>query len=198
MKKISVLVLAAAWLSFFSCVSGKTGTESISPVYVTNTKKVHILSPENCGKSIDDLVLFSGIFNGNEMQFPVLVESNKSGISMVMMNQVGLEMGNLFFDGKSLSFVSSVIPKKVKMEYILADFQFASYPFDVVQRQLEEAGLSFTEEILQSNDKNGETKILRKIVDGKKVIEEILVDSKCTVIRNNLRGYEFTMETNNE
>lgn len=198
MKKISVLVLAAACLSFISCVSGKTGTDSISPVYVTNTKKIHILSPENCEKPIDDLVLFSGIFNGNEMQFPVLVESNKSGISMVMMNQVGLEMGNLFFDGKSLSFVSSVIPKKVKMEYILADFQFATYPFDVVRKQLEEAGLSFTEEIIQPCEKNSEAIVLRKITDGKKVIEKILIDSKCTVIRNNLRGYEFTMETNND
>lgn len=198
MKKILLLVLTASCLGFFSCVSGKTGTEFTSPVYVTNTKKIHILSPENCGKSIDDLVLFSGIFNGNEIQFPVLVESDTSKISMVMMNQVGLEMGNLFFDGKTLSFVSSVIPKKVKMEYILADFQFASYPFDVVRKQLEEVGLLFTEEKSGTAGKNGETKILRKIVDGKKTVEEITIDGNRITIKNNLRGYEFTMETDNE
>ena len=93
-------------------------------------------------------------------------------------------MGTLTYTGGELALASAVLPKSLKAQYIVADIQFAYYDAAAVAQSLRSAGLDF----IVTNDGDIE---LRRIMNGKKCIEEISISSSSVSIINHLRGYEY-------
>ena len=179
----SILLFAILFLTT-SCKSTKTVQyNELRPVYVTNTKKINLLPPENASVELDILQLFNGTFGDTDFSILSFSQIDKSKISLSLINDFGTDMGHLYYDGDHVSFKSAYLPSKLPGEYIVAEIQNAYYDEKVLQENYSKAGLKF----------ECETPGLRKIYDGKKLIEEIFISDDKVKIINYLRGYSFEL-----
>lgn len=170
------------------CVSSsKIDNSTISPVFITNTKKFYLLSPACISAEIDSQQLLTGSFGDADFSLLTYLKADSQGVFLSLFNDFGVGMGDLSYDGMSVSFSSSVFSEKLKAEYIVADLQFAYYSFESVSLALDELGLSFSED-----SKDG--KVVRTIKNGSKSIEVISIEDKHTNIKNLLRGYEYDLQ----
>lgn len=179
--------LLAFFLSafFFSCASTKkTDGAEISPVYITNSKKFYLLPPENAERDTDSLWLLNGAFQENRFTVQVYARISGAGIFLSLLNEFGTGMGELVYDGRTVAFDSAVFPKTVRPEYIAADLQFAYYKAEPLAEALRQIGLDFA----VSSEDGAE---IRRILDGKKCVEEIVRTDGAVKITNRLRGYEY-------
>ncbi len=180
----SFAILFAFSAIFTSCMSSpKIPGSKISPVYVTNSKKYYLISPQNLDSVIDSQVLLEGEFGENSFNFLSYVQADKEQISLSIFTDFGNLLGELIFDGYSVVLDSSIFPKNLKPEYIVADLQFAFYNFDAVKSSLKKINLDF-----QKTDEN-----TRVIKDGSKIIEKITKEQNVTTIQNFLRGYKYIL-----
>ena len=187
-KLVSVSILFSLLFLVVSCKSTRSQTQNLlRPVYVTNSKKINLLSPENVCEVQDRLQLFNGTFGDTGFSMMSYTQIDKTGISLSLINDFGTDMGNLFFDGVQVSFESAYLPSKLPGEYIVAEIQNAYYDEEILQKNYASAGLRF--EVLSEDD----SVKVRKIFDGKKLIEEIYISEEKVNIINYLRGYSFEL-----
>lgn len=179
----SLLLITILFL-ISSCKSTRAvqNTE-LHPVYVTNSKKINLLPPENTTVELDILQQFNGTFGDTDFSMLSFSQIDKSEISLSLINDFGTDMGHLYYDGDHVSFKSAYLPSKLPGEYIVAEIQNAYYDEKVLQENYSKAGLKF----------ECETPGLRKIYDGKKLIEEIFISDDKVKIINYLRGYSFEL-----
>ena len=179
----SLLLITILFL-ISSCKSTRAiqNTE-LRPVYVTNSKKINLLRPENTTVELDILQQFNGTFGDTDFSMLSFSQIDKSEISLSLINDFGTDMGHLYYDGDHVSFKSAYLPSKLPGEYIVAEIQNAYYDEKVLQENYSKAGLKF----------ECETPGLRKIYDGKKLIEEIFVSDDKVKIINYLRAYSFEL-----
>ena len=179
----SVLILSILFLAV-SCKSTKMVQKNkLRPVYVTNTKKINLLMPENAAVTLDALQLFNGTFGDTSFSMISYTQIDESGISLSLMNDFGADMGNLFYDGSEVSFESAYLPSKLPGEYIVAEIQNAYYDEAALKKNYADAGLCF--EVKEPQ--------LRKIYYGKKLIEEIFISEESVKITNYFRGYSLEL-----
>lgn len=177
-------IMAMVSALFISCATSKVEGPVTPAVYVTNTKKVNILTAENISKPMDEVQLFEGTFGAQSFSFPLYINADEKGMYVSILNDVGTSMGELSYSNGDVEFNSAVFPQNMKAEYIVWDIQLAFYDFQSLKERLAKYKLDFVVE----NDGAVE---IRKILDGKNVIEEIHLDGTSTVIKNHLRGYEY-------
>ena len=217
MKKIElILIFALSLFLLFSCNSTRNPAElseaettirrNTNPVYVTNTKKVYLLPVESIQTSVESYQYFEGDFGSKKFNSNLFLTADSSGISVLILNEMGIEMGLLVYDGESASLESTLFPKSLKCEYILLDLQNAYAEEDALKKHYASYGLEF-EEVSQtaSSEQNnnapssapGGTQSAplktRWIKNGKKIIEKISIFEKKIVIENILRGYSYRL-----
>ncbi|MGI5091831.1 DUF3261 domain-containing protein [Treponema socranskii] len=180
LRLVSALLLLAI---FVSCAAIK-GRPMRYPVHVTNARVVDLLPPEDMVSPIDALYMFTASFGTSSFYMQAFIQANEGGIFINLLNDFGSDMGTLTYTGNELSLASSVLPASLKAQYIVADIQFAYYDAAAVAESLRRAGLDFT----VTKDDGME---LRRIMSGKKCIEEISITSSSVSIINHLRGYEY-------
>ncbi len=191
---------AAGALSVFliSCASAKKVTQEndftatgLRPIYVTNTKKVNLLLPEHAAGVLDELQLLNGSFGDSNFNLLSYTQIDATAINLSLMNDFGTDMGNLFYDGSQVIFDSAYFPKALPGEYIICDIQNAFYDSAALEENYKNSGLIF-EDILICWE-TGTPEEVRKIYDGKKLIEEISIIDDTVTIKNHLRGYEYKL-----
>ncbi len=182
--KASAGLLLLIMLIFNSCAT--TRQNSLRPVYITNTKKVILLSPENIEQDFDGVQLLSGSYGDTEFTLMSYTQIDASGINLSLMNDFGTDMGFLSYNGESVLFDSAYFPKALPGEYIICDIQNAFYDANALKNQYEKAGLIF--EVEEENNCQ-----IRRILDGKEVIEEIQIRAGEYSINNYLRGYKYRL-----
>ena len=132
-KNICRLFSAGA-LSLFliSCASTKKAApensytaKGLRPIYITNSKKVNLLLPENAAGIFEGLQLLNGSFGSTSFNLLSYTQIDATGISLSLMNDFGADMGNLFYDGSQVNVDSAYFPKALPGEYIICDIQNA-------------------------------------------------------------------------
>ncbi len=186
MEKNTLKFVLLFTLFFVSCKSTNLSSH-LNSVYVTNTKKVPVLPPECMQGELDALNLFTGSFNGETFSTPVYVQADESGLYLLLLNDFGVGMGELSFDGKEASLDSPLFPKELKAEYIILDFQNAYYDVNSLKSTYNASKIQF-----EQNFESDGTEI-RRILNGSKLIEEIVIQNGKVVIENKLRGYTYTL-----
>lgn len=193
-------LLSAGALSLFliSCASTKKAApensytaKGLRPIYITNSKKVNLLLPSAAGQIFEGLQLLNGSFGSTSFNLLSYTQIDATAISLSLMNDFGADMGNLFYDGSQVIFDSAYFPKALPGEYIICDIQNAYYEKEYLRMNYESAGLIF-EDILICRE-TGTPEEVRRISDGKKVIEEISIIDDTVTIKNHLRGYEYKL-----
>jgi len=212
MKKIElILIFALSLFLLFSCNSTRNPAElseaeatirrNTNPVYVTNTKKVYLLPVESIRTPVESYQYFEGDFGSKKFNSNLFLT-----ISVLILNEMGIEMGLLVYDGESASLESTLFPKSLKCEYILLDLQNAYAEEDALKKHYASYGLEF-EEVSQpsSSEQNNNAPSsapggtqnaplkTRYIKNGKKIIEKISIFEKKIEIENILRGYSYRL-----
>ena len=202
MKKIELIpALTFSLFLLFSCNSTRNPAElseaeatirrNTNPVYVTNTKKVYLLPVESIRAPVESYQYFEGDFGSKKFNSNLFLTADSSGISVLILNEMGIEMGLLVYDGESASLESTLFPKSLKCEYILLDLQNAYAEEDALKKHYASYGLEFEESsqpVLQGPDVK-----IRWIKNGKKIIEKISIFEKKIEIENILRGYSYRL-----
>ena len=182
-----------------SCASNKNmaaktdeeASSNLRPVYITNSKKVNLLSPGNIAAVFEGLQLLNGSFGKTSFNLLSYTQIDAQGISLSLMNDFGTDMGSLFYNGEKVVFDSAYFPKTLPGEYIICDIQNAYYDSASLEANYKRAGLIFDNQIIMKE--TGSPEEIRKISDGKKLIEEIKITYDTVTIKNYLRGYEYEL-----
>ena len=214
----AVLCLSGFFLSCAttkSAASENTATKKnhLHPVYVTNSKKIQLLSPSAMNGEKKALQLLEGSYGNNSFSLMCYLEADSSGIYISLLNEFGTGMGELSYNGERVNFESGVFPKNAKAEYIVSDLQFAYYRAEELKAVFDSAGLKFTvsggaDEACVTDKLSGaegasgvsggsadlqiqsET---RTIFDGEKCIERIVKNKNTITIDNYLRNYTYVL-----
>ena len=176
-------------LEIFSCSTTNLEQNSLSKVFVTNSKSINILEPNKIDSNVDSVYLLSANFG--EVSFNILsyIQADVSGIFLDFLNDFGTSMGSLIYEEKKLSLNCTFLPKKLKGEYIVNDLQLVFYKSESLEQNYKNSGLLFLE-------KNEDEKKERFIYSGKKLIEKAEILENEIVIENFLRSYKYTLVSN--
>jgi hypothetical protein len=135
---------------------------------------------------LDSIQFFSGSFGESTFSALVYLQADREGLSMTILNELGLDMGSLSYSGNRLSFSSPYFSKDIKAEYILLDFQNCYYDRQELERHYAASGLTFS----WTSDGDRETRLIQ---DGGMPIEEIIKEGDSITIRNLLRSYRYEL-----
>jgi hypothetical protein len=181
------LVPLGVLLSLCSCASkiaaGKNLSTALPYALLTDRSRFILLPPEGIENPMDMPQFVSASFGGQDYFFNAWVKADETEINMILVNDLGANMGELFYSDRTMSFSSPVFPQSIGPEYIVADFQLCFYSTPALRRALADCGLSIEE-----------TETRRCILDGKNVIIEIEKDRYFVKLVNHLRGYAYTLE----
>jgi hypothetical protein len=170
-----------------SCASKVPVIEDRPYIYLTGRSKYFLLPCENIENSLDMAQRISASWQGMDCFFNAWVKADESGMEMTLLNELGVSMGELSYRNELVSFSSSIFPKSLKPEYIVADFQLCFYNVTALRQALKDCGLSF--------ETSGNS---RRILNGKTVVIEIEKSQNTVRLINHLRGYTYTLEGNLE
>ena len=182
----AVLALSLLLCVFASCATaGRKGAGEAS-VFVTDSKSVPVLPPPCMDGILDELQLFTGSFGEQTFSSLAYIQADQGGIDITLLNEMGMDMGKLGYDGKNLSFSSPYFPKDVRAEYMVLDIQNAYYDVSALKKQYDASGLAFSCEHLGGKE-------IRRVLDGDRIVEEIVKDGNAVTITNFLRGYRYDL-----
>jgi hypothetical protein len=150
MKKNVFLLIPV--LFFFASCATKVSDEALAEtaenagtVFVTNSKKIKPLKTFYIEEKIDSTFLFEGNFNGSSFSFLALTYCDSECVEIMLSNELGISIGNLIYDGNTIEFSSSVLPKNLKAQYIIADLQNALYFAQALKANYKKSNLIFEE-----------------------------------------------------
>ena len=169
-----------------SCSSFNVKKSLLNPVYVTNTNKVSLMPVNAIKDSVENYQMFEGRFADSSFSSLLYLCADNTRIDVLMLNEFGLEMGWIGYDGITAELNSSVFPKNLKCEYIILDLQNVYADSVLLKNHYENAGLLFEEMFM--NEKK-----YRYIKKKNTVIEEIIISKEQIVIKNFLRNYEYKL-----
>ena len=185
-NSIKVLFAFCSIFLAFSCASSKNLQPALSPVYVTNTKKVNLLPPTDASVIIDSVYSLTMSFGKDSFSVLAYAQLDNTGITMTLLNDFGTDMGVMTYDGNSVVFDSPLLPSNIKPEYIICDIQNIYYDLVALQENYAKVGLSFEE----TSCEFGKVRLLK---NGSKLIEEINFNGNEVKLTNHLRGYEYIL-----
>jgi len=173
-----------------SCAS--VARKEIPYVNLTNSSKFVLLPTEGIEKAMDMAQFLSAEFRGQNYFFNAWVKADENAIEMVLFNEMGASIGELFYRNGEVNFSSAVIPRAAlqyfKPEYIIADFQLCFYDTSLLEQSLKDCDLVL--EVIDSSSRHGS----RRILSGNEVIIEIKKTGNIVELVNHLRGYAYSME----
>lgn len=187
---ISAIVLS---LVLVSCASSRNAEEEVhlNKVYVTNTTKVPLLPVSAIKEELDLFQIFEGKFGHKSFPNTMLnLQSDSEGIVILMLNDLGIEIGSIEYNGKSCVMNSSFFPKNLKAEYIVLDLQNAYADAEELKAHYKNYKLDFDE---TSAMVNGQEAKVRTICKDGNIIEQIVLQNSNVEIKNKLRNYTYNL-----
>ena len=187
MRKIpAVIALLILLFLYASCATTGQKATGKASVFITDSKSVSVLPPRYMDGILDELQLFSGSFGEGTFSSLAYIRADQGGIDITLLNEMGLDMGKLSYDGTDISFSSPYFPKEIKAAYIVMDIQHAYYSVSALEKVYEDTGLAFVCGKVDGKE-------VRRVLDGDAIIEEVVKDGETVTITNFLRGYQYKL-----
>lgn len=191
-----VFLISFILIAITSCATNKSSESSLNKVFVTNTNRVDLLPPDAIKRQLDEYQLFQGSFGKNDMNSTLYLQADSSGISILLLNDFGIEMGSIYYDGTVCELESQILPASIKPEYIILDFQNAYAEPEILKAHYKKYGLDFSRNLKTEESGGASSKIEERIVSKKgKIIEVIQTDEekRTVTIQNKLRNYTYKL-----
>ncbi|MBI9109493.1 MAG: DUF3261 domain-containing protein [Spirochaetales bacterium] len=169
-----------------SCVhlDEETSDDQEVEVFLTNEVVYKFLDPVNIEKPVDMLQKIEGRYGDTEFSLLIYVKADSDKSEMIILNDFASELARITYsEGRALAS-GLVAEAGLSAEYIMADFQLAYFKARIISNSLSASGLSFTE--YSEGDK-----IVREILDGKKLIIHIEKNTDSLYFNNILRDYSY-------
>ncbi len=182
MKRLLAIIFTAVFAA--GCTSVKVSEKGLNKVYVTNSTPVDLLPVQAIEQQVELYQYFEGDFGRQQFASLLYLEADSTKISVLILNEMGIEMGSIVYDGKSAVMESSLFPEKLKCEYILLDLQNAYCEVSRLQEHYKKYGLVFTSEGTR-----------RTISRKGELIEEVIFEENNIVIKNHLRKYTYKLQS---
>lgn len=182
MKKFCLIFLVS--FLFAGCASLRNGEGGLNKVYVTNSTPVELLPVQAMVESVEEYQYFEGDFGRQKFASLLYLEADSTHISVLILNEMGIEIGSITYDGKRAVMDSSLFPKQLKCEYILLDLQNTYCDPQLLQEHYKKYGLDFA-----AADSR------RTISRKGTLIEEITFEENLIQIKNHLRGYTYRLQS---
>jgi len=186
-------------ICIFSCATRDTrfssaidaGSDKLF-VNLTDSSGFFLLPTEGIEKDMDMIQFLSAEFMGRNIFLQALVKADKYVLEMLLFNELGVSMGELYYRDGVVDFSSNILPRTVMRlfnpVYIVADFQLCFYDPILLSKALEDSGLTL---VITDGDSNHSN---RRILNGNDVIIEIEKNENTVKLINHLRRYTYTME----
>ena len=184
------LLLGGVLICFCACVSGTKAKEekpAAPHAWLADRSKYILLPLEDIEHPLDMPQLISASYKGKDYFLNAWVKADTAGLNIIIINELGANMGEISYHNGSASFSSPVFSLSFRPEYIVADFQLCFYKAPALRRALEDCGLSLEDTVTG-----------RRILQDKTVITEIEKSRNVVRLINHLRGYAYTLEGNFE
>ncbi len=181
MKKLSVIVLLTTLL-ISGCATTKVDIPELNKVFVTNSKRVDLLPVSAMIKSIDECSYFEGAFRDKTFSALAYITADNTGITLLLLNEFGIEIGSVIYNGTTAQLDSQLFSKKAKCEYLLLDIQNIYCDAQRLKEHYSKYGINFS---------YCDTE--RTICKNKKVIEKIQYSDDKIVLTNFIRNYSYTL-----
>ena len=183
--------VALALLALLASCHNSRVAPGTTPVYYSDSRAVALLPTSAMTLNLDMPQFMRGEFqkpdgSTDSFEAETWVRANDSVLSITFFTGFGTTLGEISYVGDSVKAESSVMDvAKLKTEYVLADFQVCFYPFNVLKKNFEQAGFSFTEE------RSGESDFVRKLAEnGVTILTARKTGSEITLL-NELRHYSY-------
>ncbi|MDR2841654.1 MAG: DUF3261 domain-containing protein [Spirochaetaceae bacterium] len=174
-----------------SCIAEKSES---NVVYITDDTMFKLLPPAAIEKPVEGFEQITAMYNGNTYLITAYVDADSSLLSMSFFNSLGTTMGELIYDGKNVSFVSALLPKNIKAEYIAADFQLCFYSTNDINLNFKNKNPAKDSDLAITSVFDNSGKELRTIYRNTKKIIEIVRTETSVTYTNFLRSYSYTLE----
>ena len=195
MKKLLFLLsMFSSLITFFTgCQSSpKIQGSKTEPVYITNSKKLYLLSPKEISSPFEKQIMFEGEFQKNSFSILSYLQATEQELYINIFTDFGTSLGEIIYNGTEIVFDSAIFPKNLKPEYIISDIQFAYYNFDAVKNALNKIQIGFFNESSNSNSTQIFT-IRNGLKTTSPLIEKITHSGNIITIENFLRGYKYIL-----
>ena len=191
---ISVNSFTSGTITFFTgCQSSpKIQGSKTEPVYITNSKKLYLLSPKEISSPFEKQIMFEGEFQKNSFSILSYLQATEQELYINIFTDFGTSLGEIIYNGTEIVFDSAIFPKNLKPEYIISDIQFAYYNFDAVKNALNKIQIGFFNESSNSNSTQIFT-IRNGLKTTSPLIEKITHSGNIITIENFLRGYKYIL-----
>lgn len=188
LKRIFCILFVAG--IFLSCSSLKVNDATLAQVYVTDEDKVSLLQPSSIKQNVNAYQYFEGKFAKNEFASLLYLQADNTKIDILILNELGLEMGSISYDGKTTQMQTNLFPKQLKCEYIILDLQNVYADADELIAHYKKYNLDFKQTQSSST-------ITRQLSKNNELIEEITITPTLITIQNQLRKYEYRLRIDN-
>ena len=181
MRPVILLLFLSSMFYISSCATSARGNWPF--VYLTDNSRFILLPSREIEKPLDMAQYISAAYGGQDFFINAWVKADITGIEMILINELGVNIGELLYRDGSVTFSSPVFPRSLRPEYIIADFQLCFYNPIMLGRALEENGLALE---IRNNT--------RRISKGNNLIIEIIKTDNSILFLNHHRGYIYTIE----
>ena len=180
--KLNITILFLGLICLCGCASTR-----FSKVYVTNTKKVSLLPTQAfIQQAMEPAYVFQITYNDNSFTGLSMRTLSSLQMELYMLNEMGLDLGHLYYDGNDLEYNFSFFPDSLKPEYMILDVQNIFYDSESLYNHYKKQGIEFSEKM--ENDS-----VTRIISSKGSIIETITITADSIVLKNTLRGYEYLL-----
>ena len=181
MRITAFLLFLLGIFYFSSCAS--IARDRRLHAYLTDNSRFILLAPEGIENSMDMAQYISASYGGREYLLNAWVMADETAMEIILLNEMGANMGELTYRDGDVNFSSSIFPMSVRPEYIVADFQLCFYNPLLLSQALKDCGLTL--------ELQGST---RRILRGRDLIIEIEKSENTVRLVNHLRRYAYTIE----
>jgi hypothetical protein len=137
--------------------------------------------------TIDMAQRMEGRYRDETFFLDIFTKASGTGVDIVGLDSMGTQVFDLSYSKQNGIRMDSAFGKgRLAPEYVIADFQFAYYPFEAVRTALTARGAGFEE-----RDENG-ARIRLLSWRGREILRIIRESGGLRVV-NSLRGYSYTL-----
>jgi len=184
------LVVSVILSLFFSCTTAKPSGRTEDPLatWLTDSVVYRLQDPSCLTEAVSEVQKIEGRYGPRSFSFLSVTEILDSSVMVLILNEMGIEIGSVSFDGAAVESSGFFISRELPAQYLVADIQFVYYRSECLEAALSPLGIHILEE------PSAEGSRFRDFYSGENRIIHIEYSDSGIEYYNELRGYSYRLQ----